>query len=42
MILDSLLEFADATSVAAAAGTALIGDVIDLQEARTTLFRSVP
>ena len=34
MILDSLLEFADATSVAAAAGTALIGDVIDLQEAR--------
>ena len=34
MILDSLLEFANATSVAAAAGTALIGDVIDLQEAR--------
>jgi hypothetical protein len=34
MILDSLLEFADATSVAASAGTALIGDVIDLQEAR--------
>jgi hypothetical protein len=34
MILDSLLEFADAESVAAAAGTALIGDVIDLQEAR--------
>jgi hypothetical protein len=34
MILDNLLEFADATSVAAAAGTALIGDVIDLQEAR--------
>lgn len=30
MILDELLEFADATSVAAAAGTALIGDVIDL------------
>jgi hypothetical protein len=30
MILDSLLEFADATSVAAAAGTALIGNVIDL------------
>lgn len=29
MILDELLEFADATSVAAAAGTALIGDVID-------------
>lgn len=34
MILDNLLEFADATSVAASAGTALIGDVIDLQEAR--------
>ena len=34
MILDSLLEFADATSVAAAAGTALIGNVIDLEEAR--------
>ena len=34
MILDTLLEFADATSVAAAASTALIGDVIDLQEAR--------
>lgn len=31
MILDERLEFADATLVAAAAGTALIGDVIDLQ-----------
>lgn len=30
MILDSRNEFADATSVAAAAGTALIGNVIDL------------
>lgn len=30
MILDETLEFADAESVAAAAGTALIGDVIDL------------
>lgn len=30
MILDDRLEFADATSVAAAAGTALIGDVVDL------------
>lgn len=30
MILDERLEFADALSVAAAAGTALIGDVIDL------------
>lgn len=34
MILDELLEFADNVSVAAAAGTALIGDVIDLQVAR--------
>jgi hypothetical protein len=30
MILDNTLEFADAVSVAAAAGTALIGDVVDL------------
>ena len=30
MIMDNLLEFADNVSVAAAAGTALIGDVIDL------------
>jgi hypothetical protein len=30
MMLDELGEFADAASVAAAAGTALIGDVIDL------------
>lgn len=30
MILDTLNEFADNVSVAAAAGTALIGDVIDL------------
>lgn len=30
MIMDDFLEFADAASVAAAAGTALIGDVIDL------------
>lgn len=30
MILDERNEFADAVSVAAAAGTALIGDVIDL------------
>ena len=30
MVLDELLELADNTSVAAAAGTALIGDVIDL------------
>jgi hypothetical protein len=30
MIIDSRLEFADAVSVAAAAGTALIGNVVDL------------
>jgi hypothetical protein len=30
MIMDERTEFADANSVAAAAGTALIGDVIDL------------
>lgn len=30
MYLDETLEFADATSVAAAASTALIGDVVDL------------
>ena len=34
MILDERGEFADAVSVAAAAGTALIGDVIDLEVAR--------
>lgn len=34
MFMDERLEFADAVSVAAAAGTALIGDVIDLQVAR--------
>ena len=33
MILDERLEFADATSVAASAGTALIGDVIDREAA---------
>jgi hypothetical protein len=31
MIMDELTEFCDATSVAAAAGTALVGNVIDLQ-----------
>lgn len=36
MILDERLEFADAVSVAAAAGTALIGDVIDLKPATTS------
>ena len=34
MILDERTEFADATSVAGTAGTALIGDVIDLEVAR--------
>jgi len=34
LILDERTEFADAVSVAAAAGTALIGDVIDLSVAR--------
>lgn len=34
MILDRLTTLASAQSVAAAAGTALIGDVIDLQSAR--------
>jgi hypothetical protein len=35
MILDERNEFADAVSVAAAAGTALIGDVIDLKPSTT-------
>jgi len=34
MIMDERTEFADAESVAGAAGTALIGDVIDLEVAR--------
>jgi hypothetical protein len=34
MILDERAEFADAVSVAAAAGTALIGDVMDLGVSR--------
>ena len=34
MIMDERTEFADAVSVAAAAGTALIGDVIDMQVVR--------
>ena len=34
MILDNNLEFADAVSVAASAGTANIGDIIDLTTAR--------
>ena len=34
MIMDERLEFCDAVDVAAAAGTALVGDVIDLSVAR--------
>lgn len=34
MIMDELLEFADDVDVSAAAGTALVGDVIDLGVAR--------
>lgn len=34
MIIDTRTQFADAESVAAAAGTALIGDVIDMTVAR--------
>ena len=34
MIIDERLEFADAVSVAAAAGTANIGDIIDMSVAR--------
>lgn len=34
MIMDDTLEFADAVSVAAAAGTANIGDIIDMSLAR--------
>jgi hypothetical protein len=36
MYLDERLEFADAASVAASAGTALIGDVIDLKPSTTS------
>jgi hypothetical protein len=35
MLMDERLEFADNVSVAAAAGTALIGDVIDLKPSTT-------
>lgn len=37
MILSELTEFADGTSVAAAAGTAIIGDVVDLGSASLDL-----
>lgn len=42
MIIDELLEFADAASVAAAAGTALIGDVIDKGAALRDLGQGEP
>lgn len=37
MILDERTEFCDATSIAAVAGTLLVGDVINLQVARNLL-----
>ena len=42
MILDERNEFADAVSVAAGAGTALIGDVIDLGTAARDIGSSSP
>jgi hypothetical protein len=42
MIMDERLEFADAVSVAAAAGTALIGDVIDLGAAHRDIGAGEP
>jgi hypothetical protein len=42
MILDERNEFADAVSVAAAAGTALIGDVIDLGAASSDIGNGQP
>ena len=42
MIMDELLEFADDVSVAAAAGTALIGDVIDLGAAARDIGSGEP
>ena len=42
MILEERNEFADATSVAAAAGTALIGDVIDLGTASRDIGSGQP
>ena len=41
-ILDSNLEFADAVSVAAGAGTALIGDVIDLSAVQRDVGNGEP
>lgn len=42
MIMDDRLEFADAVSVAAAAGTALIGDVIDLGAVQRDIGQGEP
>lgn len=42
MIMDERTEFADAVSVAAAAGTALIGDVIDLGAAHRDIGNGEP
>lgn len=42
MILDERNEFADATSVAGAAGTALIGDVIDLGATQRDIGAGAP
>jgi len=42
MILDDFLEFADDVSVAAAAGTALIGDVVDLGPAARDIGNGDP
>jgi hypothetical protein len=42
MIMDELTEFADAVSVAAAAGTALIGDVIDIGSVQRDIGEGEP
>lgn len=42
MIMDERLEFADAASVAAAAGTALIGDVIPLSSVHRDIGQGQP
>ncbi|MEK9737680.1 MAG: hypothetical protein VW239_10210, partial [Candidatus Nanopelagicales bacterium] len=41
-IMDKLAEFCDATSVAAAAGTAVIGNQIDLSAAGIDIGRGTP
>lgn len=42
MIMDERTEFCDATSVAAAAGTALVGDVIDLTASHRDIGNGQP